>query len=149
MNKIREKEQRKYDRLKAYHLAKYKLLSTKEPRPGYDTAAIKDIGAGKDIGGGGICLLVKDFIPVSSIIDIKINFPKLDNPISAVARVVWIKHLKRHNLYELGAQFTEIDESARKAIDEQVKFVIDKINKGIEEKKKISIFKRLFFQDQK
>ena len=120
MNKIQQKERRKFIRLKAYHLAKYRLLSTKETHPKFILAGIKDIGA------GGICLRAKEAIPISSLIEVEIKFPALATPIFTIAKVVWAKKISRHKIYEVGAQFVEIEESTRRVIDERVKFVHEK-----------------------
>jgi c-di-GMP-binding flagellar brake protein YcgR len=138
MNKIGEKDRRKFIRLKVYHLAKYKVLSAKEPHAAYAIAGIRDIGA------GGICLMTKEPIPVASVIELQIKFPKLETPIFTVAKVVWIKQLKKHKLYETGAQFMEIEESTRKIIDEQAKFVEESV-----EKEKTSLLSRLFSRGKK
>jgi len=140
MNKIRHDNRRKFIRLKAYHLAKYKPLSAKEAYPLYTHAAIRDIGA------GGICLRTKEAIPVSSVIEIQFKFPALDTPVSTVAKVVWVKQLKKYKMYEIGAQFIEISESTRRMIDEQVAFVHEKVVKQNAEK---SLLDRLFAPKKK
>ena len=90
--------------------------------------------------------MLREAIPVSSVIELQIRFPTLDTPLFTVARVVWIKQLKKHKVYEIGAQFTEIAESARKLIDERAKFVLEKVSK---DKDKASLFGRLFSRRKK
>lgn len=136
MNKIHTEDRRKFIRLKAYHLAKYKSLSSKDSHQKPTLASIKDIGA------GGICLRTKEAIPVATVIELQIKFPALDTPISTVAKIVWIKQLKKYKIYEVGAQFIEIAESARKLIDEQAKIINEQIKK--DEKESVGLFGRLF-----
>jgi len=138
MNRIRKQERRKFIRLKAYHLAKYKPLPPKEPH------AVSTLASIKDIGGGGICLRTKEHIPLSSIIELQIKFPAIDTPIFTVVKVVWVKQLKKYKLYEIGAQFIEIEESVRKFIDEQAKSVYERAGK-----EKVSLLARLFLRRKK
>jgi c-di-GMP-binding flagellar brake protein YcgR len=133
MNNLQQ-DRRKFIRLKAYHLAKYKILNTRDPHPVTMLAAIRDIGA------GGVCMRTKEPVPVASVIEIQIKFPTVETPIFTVARVVWVKQKKKHKFFEIGAQFIEIEESARKMIDEHVKVVSSKLKK----EEKPSLFERIF-----
>jgi len=119
MNKMQNK--RSFIRLAAYHLVKYKPLSTEKKETVPVLATLRDIGA------GGVCLRTEEYLPVSSTIELKINFPFHATPISTLAKVVWIK--KKHNsrFYEVGAQFMEIEETARKMIDDHLRFVSDNL----------------------
>lgn len=114
------KERRKYIRLKAYHLAKYRCLSNPE-KPAV-TASIKDIG------GGGVCLRVEEQIPVSSILQIYINFPQMPQAIPCLAKVVWAKKLGKTNRYELGIQFLEIEDIFRQTIIKRIGSVHKRLN---------------------
>ena len=143
MNKIRQEERRKFLRLRAYHLAKYKLLVAREAHLHFTLASIKDLS------GGGICLRTKEKVPVPSMIELQIKFPSLDTPIYTVAKVLWVKQIKRHKIYEIGTQFVEIEESMRRIIDSQAKFVEERVKKAKAEKNKISIVGRLFFWRKK
>lgn len=118
---MRKKDRRKAERLKAYHLVKCKVI-TGSLGPNYVvTANIRDIGA------GGTCITCEDLLSISDILELKINFPALHTPISTLAKVVWIKQFKNVKKYEVGAQFIEIEEAVRRAIEEQVRFVFDRL----------------------
>ncbi len=121
MNKMRNEERRKYLRLKVYHLVKYRLVQDKPPYFPYSLAAIKDIGA------GGICLVSEKPLPVSTNLELQINFPDIEKPISTLGRVVWLKQMPKTDRYEMGIEFTSIEESLRKFIDEYVRFVYSKL----------------------
>lgn len=128
---MRKKEKRQFIRLKAYHLVKYRpLLAEKE-----SVASV--LAAIRDIGGGGICLRTEECLPVSCVIEVRINFPNIATSIFALARVVWVKQRNKSRRYEIGAQFINIDEEVRKTIEDQVRSV-DKIFK------KTGLFKKLF-----
>jgi len=115
MNKMQNK--RSFIRLAAYHLVKYKPLSTERKETAPVLATLKDIGA------GGVCLRTEEYLPVSSSIELKINFPFHATPISTLAKVVWIKKRRNARFYEVGAQFIEIEETARKIIDDHLNSV--------------------------
>ena len=136
---MRKDNRRQFIRLKAYHLIKYRPIS--DDRKGAD----RIIASIRDIGAGGICFVTDDYLPNASLIEIKINFPHLNEPVFALAKVVWVKQIKKTRRYEVGAQFIEIDESVRHFIDEQVKFVENKMH---EDKDKFSLFKVLFFRKE-
>jgi len=118
---MRYKENRQYIRLKAHHLAKYRVVSAERQDP---TARIANI---QDIGAGGVCLFIDEPLPVSTLIELKIIFPASPIPISALAKISWVKQIGKRKLYKVGAQFVEIEDVFRKTIDEQVKFVVKKI----------------------
>jgi c-di-GMP-binding flagellar brake protein YcgR len=119
---MRNKERRKFIRLEVYHLAKYRLLSDAKDESRYILAAVRDIGA------GGLCLVTEETLPLSSLVQLKINFPGISTTVFTLAKVVWIKQIKKTKHYLLGTQFIEIDESMRKGIDGKVKFVQHKLN---------------------
>lgn len=112
MNMIGRKDRRKYTRLDAYFLAKYRLVS--DPNKESVLASVKDIG------GGGICMRVEGDIPVSSIIQIYINFPQVLQSVPTLAKVVWSRKMGRSNRFEIGAQFMEIEEVLQKDIIQHV-----------------------------
>lgn len=114
---MRHKEQRQFIRLAAYHLAKYRLLSGEKRERVPLLANIKDIGA------GGVCLVTKEPISAGSLIELQIIFPSLSAVISTLAKIIRIRHIRKNKLYLLGAQFVEIDNLLRNAIDERVRFV--------------------------
>jgi c-di-GMP-binding flagellar brake protein YcgR len=131
---MRYEEKRKFIRLQAYHLAKYRFLSGEKKDLPRKLAAIKNIG------GGGVCLILEEPVLVSSLIELKINFPFLHTPISTVAKIVWAKEIRGINLYEVGAQFVEIEELKRQMIEERIKFIYEK-----DRKRKIDLFDKLLF----
>jgi Tfp pilus assembly protein PilZ len=116
MNKIQNK--RSFIRLAAYHIVKYKPLSTENQE------AIPVLATIKDIGAGGVCLRTTEYLPVSSTIELKINFPFRATPIFTIAKVAWIKKRDQGRYYEVGAQFMEIEDSARNLIDRHLKYVL-------------------------
>lgn len=120
---MREKQKRQFIRLKAYHCVKYRPLS------GDGQPRIPIPATIKDISGGGLCLRTEEYLPQSTLIELKINFPHIATSISALAKVAWIKQRGKSRRYEVGMQFVEIEESIRKIIDEQIKGVYARLKR--------------------
>lgn len=123
MKEIEKSERRKFVRFHTYHLAKYRPLLDSESK----TATI--LSSLRDIGGGGVCLRAKEKLPLSSVVQLTINFPQLPEPIICKARVVWVKRLETINQYELGLQFLEISDAWRQEIMQRIDFTFKKIRK--------------------
>lgn len=105
-------EKRKYKRLKAYHLVKYRLAFS--PQDPLVLAYIRDIGA------GGVCLATKERLPTDSILQVYVNFPWLSSPVPTLAKVVWVKAVGRKARFDLGLKFSEINDIIRKDIHERI-----------------------------
>ena len=105
---LTKKENRKFHRLNAYHLVKYKLTSQGEWQTA--TASVGDISA------GGFCLRTEKAIPKDSILLVRINFPGLSSPISSSAKVIWVKKIGKANRFEIGLEFLEIEDLLRQEI---------------------------------
>ncbi len=113
MNKIRNKEKRKFFRLRAYHLMRYKIL-----KDGCPTVFVP--ASVKDIGGGGIRFLVEERIPLNTLVELRINFPSLSTPIFTLAKIAWSKQVAKSQRYLLGAQFMQIDPLVQLCIEHKV-----------------------------
>lgn len=116
-------DRRKYPRLTAYHLVKYNIVSREEQGE-------KVIASLKDIGGGGICLLTKENIPLDTVIQVYIHFPGIDPPIPCLAKVTWTRYLETTKAYRIGAKFIEIEELFRSQIIRHIDRVRDMAKKG-------------------
>lgn len=116
------KERRTFPRLRAYHLAKYRVVA--EGRAGKAiTASIKDIS------GAGICLRTDETIPVLSIIHLFISFPHFPEPIPCLGKVCWVRQVGKSKQYDLGVRFVEIEEIALQTIIRRVEDVLKKVPK--------------------
>ena len=119
---FKREERRKYIRLKAYHLVKYKSLASEQMHE----APV--IGTARDIGAGGIRLKTDEFLPEASVIEVHINFPAVSTSIFALARVVRIKPIAKSKSYDVGLEFIQIDEAMRAAINEKIKQVFKRLH---------------------
>ena len=75
----------------------------------------------KDISQKGIRFFVHDFVPINSILRIKIEIKKMLFSFEAIARVIWIKKEPYSNRYEVGAQFSEIPKDSLSYLIEYIK----------------------------
>jgi len=116
MNMLRKEERRKFFRLNAYHLAKYRLVSENNKEELKITSL-------KDISAGGVCLRTDREIPRGSILQLYINFPQLSSPIPCLAKSTWIKKSDKKGHYEIGLEFLEIEDFLRKEIMERIEGV--------------------------
>ncbi len=120
---MRYENRRKYIRLRAYHLAKYRAVSDDNKGGAFTVASIRDIGA------GGVCILTEDHIPLGTLLELNINFPAITTSVFALAKVVWVKEIRKIKRYEIGAQFVQINDSMRVLIDGQVQRVCNNVKK--------------------
>ncbi|MCM8791825.1 MAG: PilZ domain-containing protein [Candidatus Omnitrophica bacterium] len=119
------KNKRENVRLNAYHLARYKIIFN-----GVEKTTTFTLAYISNISKGGASLITDKFLPLGSILDIDILFPHLENAISCIAKIVWMRRFVKGKRYRFGIQFIEMDDEIRKLIDEQIKFVDKKFTKG-------------------
>lgn len=135
---MRIEERRRFTRLQAYHCVKYRLLPVdagpNAAAPLFLPAAIRDISS------GGVRLIIEESLPKSALVELKINFPHVANPISCVAKVIWAKQVGAGRRYEVGVEFYRIDNADRDIIGEQIKNVYDKLKA----RDRLGLLKRLF-----
>jgi len=118
-------ERRAFIRLQAYHCVKYRILS----EVSVDQNKELTIASIKDIGAGGVCIKTEERLPIGALIELKINFPRIVTSIYAIARVVWVKQLDKLRRYEIGMQFTKIEDTLRKIVDAEIKGVYESIKR--------------------
>ncbi|MBD3245703.1 MAG: hypothetical protein GF333_01690 [Candidatus Omnitrophica bacterium] len=109
------RDRRKYVRLRAHHLLKYKILSPQE-----------HLTFVRDISGGGLLFFSREDIPVGSVVELAVNFPASPLPIEGVAKVIRTRHLKKMGGYEIAVEFLELDEENRERIQRQIACVYEK-----------------------
>lgn len=107
----KKEDRRKYTRLKAHHLLKYKIL--KRAEPSNPSSFIRDISA------GGAALFSEEYIPLESIIEITVKLPIFKEPVPIICRVVRVKHLM--DGYEVGVEFMDLNPQLKEALDSRIK----------------------------
>lgn len=74
----------------------------------------------QDVSAGGVCVVIREAIPVGSRIRLEVYVPSLNRTIQAVGRVVRCVPQKRGSGLVLGIQFEQIDPSDRTALNQAV-----------------------------
>ena len=118
---MENKDRRIRERLKGYHLVKYRLFDKTKEEP-YILSSVVNISA------SGILFKSNNPIALGIILDLKINFPASGEPVRTLAKVVRIREAKdKPKYYEVGAHFIEIEEQKTMIMDEEIKFVNGKL----------------------
>ncbi|MDD2752159.1 MAG: PilZ domain-containing protein [Candidatus Omnitrophica bacterium] len=122
------KEKRIKERMSGYHLMKYRLFDQVKEGP-FILSAVLNISA------SGLLFRTEEPLAADTILDLKINFPTLEEPIHTLAKVVRVKEIKaRPRYFEVGAKFIGIDEQKTALMDEAIQLV----NKKVQSEKEIA-----------
>lgn len=70
----------------------------------------------KDLGGGGVRLVSREFLPVNSKLKIEFFLGPASEGLTAVGKVVWIQKLPYSYQHDVGIQFMDISAPNRKRI---------------------------------
>jgi len=110
-------EKRKYKRIDCYCLIRYRLLHSQG-------AYTENLASIRNISGGGLLFKSREYVPVGTELEVKINFIALEKPISVLAKVVRFEVDKKNaGSYRIGIFFTSIADRDRKAITQFTEFV--------------------------
>ena len=109
MFRKKAEEKRKFFRLEAHHLLKYKLMDKKE-----------SLSFARNVSAGGVRFHSKEYIPPESVVELTINFPSYPKPIKAVSKVAWVTPMPKLGGFDVGVEFMEIEEKAREFIKEKI-----------------------------
>jgi len=78
----------------------------------------------KDISQGGIRFFIHEFIPVNSILKVRVRLKKNYFTFEALVKVKWIKEDPTGNRFEIGVEFTEISTEASKCLVDYIRAII-------------------------
>ena len=70
----------------------------------------------KDLGGGGVRLVSREFLPVNSKVKLEFFLTPASEALKAVGKVVWIQKLPYSYQHDVGIQFLDISDPTRKRI---------------------------------
>ena len=115
MRKKIGKERRRFIRLKAHHLLKYRVADKEE--------VSKLLSFARNISAGGVLFYADKEVAPGNLVELEISFPEHPRPMKTVARVVRATPMEKIGGFEMGAEFINIDEADRKFIDEKIKSV--------------------------
>lgn len=78
----------------------------------------------KNIGAGGICLIVYEKIAIGTLLDLRLHLGDINSTVKAKGKVIWSSYFTvgsdERERYDLGIEFTEIAESDRQKISQYV-----------------------------
>jgi len=75
----------------------------------------------RDISQGGLRFFVHEFIPVNSMLKIRVNLEKQLFAIEAVVKVAWVKEIPLSERFEIGVEFVNIPIDVTQSIIEYIK----------------------------
>jgi len=118
-------EKRKFIRLTAHHLLRYKIMEKGS-----------QVSFARNISAGGVLFYSKEALPQGSMVEMEINFPHYPHPVKVVSKVVRVHPLEKLGGFEIGAEFVNVEEDAKDFINRKIITVQDQIEKesGEEEK---------------
>ena len=70
----------------------------------------------KDVGGGGVRLVSREFLPVNAKVKLEFFLTPASEPLKAVGKVVWVQKLPYSYQHDVGIQFVDVPEPTRKRI---------------------------------
>ena len=78
----------------------------------------------KNIGTGGICLIVYEKVLPGSLLDLQIHISDINHKIQAKGKVIWVNPFsvgrEEQERYDVGIEFVEIAEADKKQLSEYV-----------------------------
>jgi c-di-GMP-binding flagellar brake protein YcgR len=107
-------ERRQYKRIKKNFIARFRLKN--------DVSAISDTNnwemiTTQNLSAGGLLFNYDKEIQIRSIIDMFINFPQIKTPVNCVSRVLRIDKGSSSSLIKVAANFINISENDKQAIN--------------------------------
>lgn len=64
---------------------------------------------GKDISQGGVQIRVQQFLPLRSIVNLKIHLTNPSRTVPVKGLVVWVREVPESEVFDIGIQFMELD----------------------------------------
>jgi hypothetical protein len=122
-----KENKREFKRIPLNHIIKVSLIDKKNLKQYYSQGEFR----AKNISISGILFQSKEKYTISSLVEIEIKIPGLNETIQALGRVVRIEELKEDKFYDTGVSFEKIDQKSRKIIADLTKlsYNIENVNK--------------------
>jgi len=107
-------EKRAYKRIQKPFIVRFRIKPEAAGAifPGWDVVITQNLSA------GGILFNYDDRIELTSLIDLKINFPTMKGTIDCTGRVLRVEEVPRSSRVRIAAVFTDIDEEVKKDVEE-------------------------------
>jgi len=69
-----------------------------------------------NIGELGVCLVTEESYAIGSRLLLMIRIPGTQEPVPAIAKVIWWKHFRNNPEFRIGCEFVEIKQADREAL---------------------------------
>ena len=109
--------ERQYKRLKKPFVIRFRVRQDEEFS---DVFGGWNIVTAEDLSARGTLFIYDQQLEVGAILELKINFPAFENPITCKAKVVRVEQLKHSAFYHVAIMFTAIDGKEKKILNSAV-----------------------------
>jgi hypothetical protein len=117
-----KKNRRKFFRLMAHHLLKYKVVGDEKT-----TGMLSFI---RNISAGGVLFHSRDRLEPGKPLELEINFPFSSQSIKTFAKILRVKPLKRIGGFDIAVEFINLEEETKNLINERILNVYEKTKGG-------------------
>ena len=112
---FRGAEKRVYKRIQKPFIVRFRI------KPEEDTGAIFpgwDVVTTQNLSAGGILFNYDERIELTSLIDLRVNFPTIKGTMDCTGRVLRVEEVPRSSRVRIAAVFTDIDQEVKKDVEE-------------------------------
>jgi len=125
----KRRERREFKRIKKLFIARFKILRTKD---GVSEPVRWNMVTIKNIGAKGALFNYSNELPLSSLLDLKINFPQSRTPITCKAEVLRVEKPQSSVIFNIAAVFVEVKEKEKELINSAAEMFYSKKEGEIE-----------------
>ena len=108
---------RQYKRLKKPFVIRFRV---RQDEAFSDVFGGWNIVTAEDLSAGGALFIYDQQLEVGAVLDLKINFPAFENPITCNAKVVRVEQLKHSAFYHIAIMFTDIKDNEKEILNSAV-----------------------------
>lgn len=105
---------RRYKRLKADYLLKFKL-------PGFEGEPV--VSNIKDISAGGVKFWTDRVLPEGALIQVSVLLPPLDQELKALGKIVRVRPSKNAHIEYVAVNFLELNLDAQQALNDFIEYI--------------------------
>ncbi|MCK9613939.1 MAG: PilZ domain-containing protein [Candidatus Omnitrophica bacterium] len=117
------KNKRRFLRLTAYHLLKYKVCGDEKNKEGV-------LSFVRNISAGGVLFHSAEYIKPKSVLELNINFPSSPDAIKVNARVLRSKSMKIGG-FDVAVEFLDLKDDYKNTINKRIANTFDKTREGV------------------
>jgi hypothetical protein len=128
-----KKEKRRFVRLPAHHLIKYKVVGRE--------ALQGTLSFVRNISAAGVLFHAQENIPSASTLELEINFPLRSEPIKVLAKTLRVKPLRKTGGYDIALEFLNLDKDTCTFINKKILEVYGNIKRNNKPRRQINKLK--------